>query len=118
MLEWLVAYSTRVAVRRILDASLSLVQTGPNVAQRRAALAVVLAQFDPSLTVSQHMWVIPDSMSLPRESDYSQRPGEQPPTAADRQRIVDTFRQLSTADPDPSWRGVARLIVRELASWP
>ena len=115
MLAWLVASSARVADRRILDATLSLVQTGPSVTQRRAALEVVLAQFDPSFTVSQYMWVVPDSMSLPRESDYYQRPGEQPPTASDRQRIVDTFRQLSTADPDPSWRGVARLIVRGLA---
>jgi hypothetical protein len=109
--------SVEVADRRILDASLGALQnTAASAAVRRAALDVVLSQHSPSVVVSRSTWEDPEHTSLASQSDYYQVPGEQPITAADRERIVAAFRLMKESDPDPQLRKMAARIVADLGS--
>ena len=47
-------------------------------------------------------------------TDTYQTPGEQPIAAADRQRIIDTFQQMSAANGTALWGRVARRIATDL----
>jgi hypothetical protein len=107
--------SASLSDRRILDATLPVVQNaGLSESTRRAALDVVLAQYAPSVAISTATWADPEHASLAVQSDYYQVPGEQPIAAADRQRIIDTFRQMGTTATDVQWRRIATRIVHDL----
>ena len=119
VLSELAIRSMYIQDRRILEATLPLVQiVGTSAAIRRHALDVVLALYRPSVAVSRSTWADPLHSSLASQSDYSQIPGEQPLTAADRQRIIDVFRQLSVTDPDLHWRQLAKRIADDLPTSP
>ncbi|MDQ6634229.1 MAG: hypothetical protein M3Z10_05655, partial [Gemmatimonadota bacterium] len=97
--------SVEVADRRILDASLTALQnTAASAAARRAALDVVLSQYNPEVVVSNSTWADPEHTSLGRRNDYYQVTGEQPITATDRDRIVAVFRAMKDSDPDTQLR--------------
>jgi hypothetical protein len=107
--------SADLSDRRILDATLPVVQNAAlPESTRRAALDVVLAQYAPSLAIGGGTWADPEHTSLAGRSDYYQVPGEQPIAAVDRQRIIDTFRQMSTTAADVQWRRIATRIVHDL----
>lgn len=115
----LVRKSADMSDRRILDATLPVVQNASvPLATRRAALDVVLAQFNPSVVISDAAWLDPEHSSLGSRSDYYQAPGEQPITAADRQRIITTFHQMSISAANSQWRRVAKRIESTLAAFP
>ena len=109
--------SVEVADRRILDASLAALQnTAASAAARRAALDVVLSQYNPEVVVSNSTWEDPEHTSLGRRNDYYQVAGEQPITAADRDRIVAAFRAMKDTDPDTQLRRIAARIVMDLGT--
>lgn len=109
--------SAELADVRILNAVLATLQnTGASAAARRAALDVVLAQYSPSVVASRSTWEDPEHASLGYRSDVYQVQGEQPVTAADRDRIVAAFRSMSASDPDTDLRRIATRIVKDLGS--
>ena len=109
--------SRAISDRRLLDATLPIVQNaGAPEAQRRAALGVVLAQFASHVVMMDATWSDPEHSSLGARSDTYQTAGEQPIAAADRQRIIDTFRQMGAANGTALWGRVARRIVISLAA--
>ncbi len=115
-LFYLAAASRDVADVRVLNAALAAVQNASlPQSTRHIAINVVLSQYAPSVSVSsQEDWT--DYGTLGTSQDFYQRNGEQPITAPDRQRIVDTFRTLSKTDPDPKIRRGAAYIARELSA--
>jgi hypothetical protein len=114
LLRDLVGRSGGIADRRILNAALTAMQAAPLEAQRRAALSVVLTQYNPSVAMTTWIWDNPENTILANVSDYYQVPGEHPITAADRQQVVDLFQQLSTTASTQQWRRVAALVARDL----
>ena len=109
--------SVEVADRRILDATLTALQNiAASAAARRAALDVVLSQYNPEVVVSNSTWADPEHTSLGRRNDYYQVTGEQPITATDRDRIVAAFRAMKDSDPDTQLRRIAARIVTDLGT--
>ena len=112
----LAARSRSVADRRIVDAILLVVRnTQLSQVVRRIAIDVLLAQYDPATSVGNATWKEPEYSGLGHASDYYQIPGEQPVTAADRQRIVEAFREMGVSDPDPQVQRVAKRIFTVLS---
>jgi hypothetical protein len=109
----LINRSGEVSDRRILNAAMGTLQSATVETQRRGALDAVLKQFHPSLVLGR-AWNNPENTTLGSLSDYYQRPGEQPITPADRQRVVDLFRQMSTRDANAQWRRVATRLATDL----
>jgi|BarGraNGADG00212_1021973.scaffolds.fasta_scaffold18033_2 hypothetical protein len=110
--------SRDVADVRVLNAALAAVQNA-SVPQttRHIAIDVVLAQYGPMISLGAQNWTDDTGRwTLAMSQDYYQVTGEQPVTAADRQRIVAAFRTLSTTDPDPKIRRVAALVAQELSA--
>ena len=114
-LHALAARSRELADRRIVDAMLIAVRnTQLSQGVRRIAIDVLLAQYHPSIVAGGVTWEYPETAGLASRSDYYQVPGEQPVTPADRQRIVEVFREMSVSDPDPQIRRVAKRIFTDL----
>lgn len=112
----LAASSGQLADERVLNVVLSAVQNSAlPQSTRRIAMNVVLAQYSPTIVVSDLDWADPAPSSLRRNMDYYQIVGEQPITTTDRQRVVATFQAMSSTDPDPQVRRVAAMIARELS---
>jgi hypothetical protein len=113
----LAAASRHVADGRVMNAALAVMQSASlPQATRRIAINVVLAQYGPMIAVGNAQWADPEHASLALVSDYDQIAGEQPVTAADRQRVVSASLALSTTDPDPQVRRVTAMIARELSA--
>jgi len=111
----LASSSRSVGDVRVLNAALAVVQNASiSQATRRVAINVVLAEYAPAISLGNANWADPEHTSLGLLSDVYQRAGEQPVTAADRQRVVAAFVALSTAEPNPLLRRVAAMIAREL----
>ena len=107
--------SRELADRRIVDAMLIVVRNSQlTQGVRRIAINVLLGEYHPTIWVSRATWERPETVGLAHGADYYQIPGEQPVTAADRQRIVEAFREMSVSDPDPQIRRVAKRIFTDL----
>ena len=107
--------SAGIADRRILAAKLPIVSNGLfNPSIRRAALEVVIAQYDPSYVISSSTWSDPEHTSVARDSDYYQKSGEEPVTAIERQAIIDGLRRMAASDSDDRLRRVATRLLNDL----
>jgi hypothetical protein len=107
--------SANVADRRILFASLDVLQrraTSEDV--RRAALDVVLSQYDPRLAVSSSMWNDPEHVGLARRGHYYQVPGAVGITAADRAAVVTAFQAMAQGEAGTPWGRILRRIATDL----
>ena len=114
-LHALAARSREVADRRIVDAMLVAVRnTQRSQGDRRIAINVLLAQYDPTVTAGNPTWEDPEHTWISGVFHQYQVPGEQPVTAADRQRILEAFQEMSVSDPDPLVRRVAKRIFAAL----
>lgn len=113
----LISGSADLADRRILDAALgAFADAALPPTRRRDILNVIIFEYAPDRVVSDGLWNDPEHGILASRMDFYQQPGEQPLTAADRQRILDSLRAASTNDPDLHMRRVLARIVHDLTT--
>lgn len=113
----LVARSARISDKRILYAALAVAKnpSQPDFV-RRAALDLIIREYEPSLSLTDRYWSAPDSSTLAASTDILTSAGEQPITAHDRQAVLSALAVLSS-DPSVPVRTVANALRTTLPRW-